>query len=212
MYVCRKFKAWLTNQCSAGNFARRMECYRCHVPKPCMSTPAIVLSLTETDHAGEPTAIVAPANTGDSDVSPESTPSQFLLFRGLEASVTEELFAKGVAKLYKLPEEPGVGLKKAKVTSTTASSNFGATEGSIRRVFVVRRRSSDDSCRYGFAEFRAAEVRSTQLRGDDIGRLKHGSCYFRHYFEFSCSFTIVPIFDSEPCLPFSGCAGCHVQV
>jgi hypothetical protein len=72
--------------------------------------------------------------------------------------VTEELFAKGVAKLYKLPEEPGAGPKKAKVTSTTASSNFGATEGSIRRVFVVRRRGSDDSCRYGFAEFRAAEV------------------------------------------------------
>jgi hypothetical protein len=168
MYVCRQFKTCLTNQCSAGNFPRRMECYRCHVPKPCMSTPAIVLSLTETDHAGEPTVTVAPANTGDSDVSPESTPPQFLLFRGLEASVTEELFAKGVAKLYKLHEEPGAGLKKAKVTSTTASSNFGATEGSIRRVFVVRRRSTDDSCRYGFAEFRAAEVCSTQLRGDDI--------------------------------------------
>jgi hypothetical protein len=114
--------------------------------------------LTETDHTGEPAA-AAPPNTGDSDVSPESTPSQFLLFRGLGASVTEELLAKGVEKLYKSAEESGPGAKKAKVTSTTASSNFGATEGSIRRVFVVRRRGSDDSCRYGFAEFRAPEVR-----------------------------------------------------
>lgn len=123
--------------------------------------PHMVPSLTEPDYSDEPAASAVVANTGDSDVSPESIPSQFLLFRGLEASVTEELFAKGVAKLYKLPDEPVP--KKAKVGSTTASSNFGAPDGSIKRVFVVRRRGSDDSCRYGFAEFRAAEACSRSI-------------------------------------------------
>jgi hypothetical protein len=40
-------------------------------------------------------------NDGDNDVAPETQPSQFLLIRGLEASVTEELLAKGVSKLYR---------------------------------------------------------------------------------------------------------------
>jgi hypothetical protein len=103
------------------------------------------------------------ANTGDNDAAAEGTPSQFLLFRGLEPTVTEELFAKGVAKLYKpatgsgaqgIPSNP----KKAKVASTTGDSNLGAREGSIRRVLLVRDRRSNESWRYGFAEFATVEV------------------------------------------------------
>jgi hypothetical protein len=100
-------------------------------------------------------------NNGDSDVSVDSTPSQFLLFRGLEPSLSEELFAKGVAKLYKSYEQPNDQSKKgdAKVVSTTSSAQFGAQDGSIKRVFIVRGRDSNDSCRYGFAEFHSVEVR-----------------------------------------------------
>jgi hypothetical protein len=99
-------------------------------------------------------------NNGDSDVSTDGTPSQFLLLRGLEPSLSEELLAKGVAKLYKLPESSNEETRKleAKVTSTTSSSQFGAQDGSLKRVFIVRDRLSRDSWRYGFAEFHSVEV------------------------------------------------------
>lgn len=87
-----------------------------------------------------------------------------MLLRGLESSVTEELLAKGVAKLYKplnnpnTQEAPANSKKGAKVASTTGDSNLGAREGSIRRVLLVRDRRSNDSWKYGFAEFATVEV------------------------------------------------------
>ena len=102
-------------------------------------------------------------NSGDSDVSPNGAPSQFLLLRGLEPTVTEDLLAKGVTKLYK----PGRGstppttmAKKgnAKVASTTGDTNLGAKEGSLRRVLLIRDRRSNESWRYGFAEFGTVDV------------------------------------------------------
>jgi hypothetical protein len=104
-------------------------------------------------------------NNGDNDAAPESQPSQFLLFRGLEPSVTEELLAKGVAKLYRPSgnndNSSGNQKKGAKVASTTGDSNLGAREGSIRRVLLVRDRKSNESWRYGFAEFAGILVRSS---------------------------------------------------
>lgn len=108
-------------------------------------------------------------NNGDSDVSPDGTPSQFLLLRGLEPTVTEELLAKGVAKLYKptggsSPQGPSSSKKPgAKVASTTGDSNLGAKDGSIRRVLLVRDRKNNDSWRYGFAEFATVEVRGSNV-------------------------------------------------
>jgi len=64
-----------------------------------------------------------------------SPPSQFLLFRNLEAGVNEELLAKGVMKL------------------ATPASPAGASENSIKRVLLVRDRQTNESWRYGFAEF-----------------------------------------------------------
>ena len=64
-----------------------------------------------------------------------SPPSQFLLFRNLEAGVNEELLAKGVLKL------------------ATPASPAGAAESSIKRVLLVRDRRSNESWRFGFAEF-----------------------------------------------------------
>lgn len=97
-------------------------------------------------------------NNGDNDAAPENQPSQFILIRGLEGSVNEDLLAKGVAKLYR----PNVGnsdnstntqKKAGKVASTTGDANLGAREGSIRRVLLVRDRKTNESWRYGFAEF-----------------------------------------------------------
>ena len=103
-------------------------------------------------------------NSGDSDASPEGIPSQFLLVRGLEPTVTEELLSKGVAKLYKpshstAQANPGSTKKgNAKVASTTGDANLGAREGSVRRVLLVRDRRTNESWRYGFAEFTSVEV------------------------------------------------------
>ena len=103
-------------------------------------------------------------NSGDSDASPNGAPSQFLLLRGLEPTVTEDLLAKGVIKLYKpgRRSSPPTSLapKKinAKVASTTGDANLGAKEGSLRRVLLVRDRRTNESWRYGFAEFGTVEV------------------------------------------------------
>ena len=103
-------------------------------------------------------------NSGDSDVSPNGAPSQFLLIRGLEPTVSEDLLAKGVAKLYKpsrrLSPPANVISKKssAKVASTTGDANLGAREGSLRRILLVRDRRNNESWRYGFAEFASIDV------------------------------------------------------
>jgi hypothetical protein len=101
------------------------------------------------------------ATTGDSDVSPDGPPSQFLILRGLEPGVNEELLAKGVSKLYKAkqstPPSDAQTTKKTKIGSTSNDASLGAKEGSLRRVLLVRNRKTDESWRYGFAEFNSAE-------------------------------------------------------
>ncbi|KAF2674884.1 hypothetical protein BT63DRAFT_381570 [Microthyrium microscopicum] len=134
---------WLCSNCDTTNYARRQECFKC--------------SASRAYYSAGPPPVLPQLNTGDSDVSLDGTPSQFLLLRGLETSVTEELLSKGVAKLYKVSEADANKKAGAKVSSTTATSNFGAQEGSLKRVFVVRDRLSDDSWRYGFAEFHSVE-------------------------------------------------------
>ena len=123
------------------------------------------MNLTESGPIGPPGVPVPKVeNNGDNDSAPENQPSQFLLFRGLESSVTEELLAKGVSKLYRpSPSNNAEGSagnqkKGAKVASTTGDFNLGARDGSIRRVLLVRDRKSNESWRYGFAEFDTVQV------------------------------------------------------
>ncbi|KAL4906771.1 hypothetical protein BDW74DRAFT_166921 [Aspergillus multicolor] len=135
---------WNCKMCSIVNYSTRNKCFRCQAPRP------------DAGPTGPP-GIAPPRvkNNGDNDAAPENQPSQFLLFRGLETSVTEELLAKGVAKLYR-PNTEGTSTsqkKGAKVASTTGDANLGAREGSIRRILLVRDRRSNESWRYGFAEF-----------------------------------------------------------
>ncbi|KAL9026871.1 MAG: hypothetical protein Q9196_004525 [Gyalolechia fulgens] len=156
---------WTCKICTFVNFPTRTKCFKCQSPQlgTRLHSIAIVLSLTCADlsaYAGPPIAKQQPTmNSGDSDVSPDGSPSQFLLLRGLEPTVTEELLAKGVSKLYKPSRQPSPAAasssKKgnAKVASTTGDANLGAKEGSLRRVLLVRDRRSNESWRYGFAEF-----------------------------------------------------------
>ncbi|RMZ92213.1 hypothetical protein DV736_g519, partial [Chaetothyriales sp. CBS 134916] len=126
---------WTCSSCHVNNFAARTRCFSCQ------------------------TARTAP-NVGDNDASPDDTPSQFLLFRGLEPSVTEEHFAKGVAKLNKptaAAAQTPSSTRTTKVASTTGDANLGAREGTLRRVLLVRDRRSNESWRYGFAEYASTE-------------------------------------------------------
>ncbi|KAJ4511737.1 hypothetical protein HRR83_004224 [Exophiala dermatitidis] len=137
---------WICSMCAINNFSTRSMCFRCQAPRP---------------EPGFEVPAKAP-NVGDNDVSPDNAPSQFLLFRGLEPSVTEELLAKGVAKLNKPgpsanQREETATKKGAKVASTTGNANLGAKEGSLRRVLLVRDRRSNESWRYGFAEYASIE-------------------------------------------------------
>ncbi|RAL12210.1 putative G-patch domain protein [Aspergillus homomorphus CBS 101889] len=154
---------WTCMMCSIVNYSTRQKCFRCQAPRP------------DAGPAGPP-GLPAPKveNHGDNDAAPENQPSQFLLFRGLESSVTEELLAKGVAKLYRPSssgnDATGNQKKGAKVASTTGDSNLGARDGSIRRVLLVRGRKSNESWRYGFAEFATiqdAQAAITRLNSFD---------------------------------------------
>lgn len=113
--------------------------------------------VTQTD----PSTFSGFATTGDSDVSPDGTASQFLALRGLEPGVNEELLAKGVSKLYKArgvdPPTDWQMTKRTKIVSTSNDASLGAKEGSLRRVLLIRHRKTDDSWRYGFAEFNTVE-------------------------------------------------------
>lgn len=138
---------WMCRMCAVVNFAVRSKCFRCNAPRP------------ELGPIGPP-GLPAPkvVNNGDNDAAPENQPSQFILIRGLEGSVNEDLLAKGVAKLYRPnsghnDNSSNVQKKAGKVASTTGDANLGAREGSIRRVLLVRDRKTNESWRYGFAEF-----------------------------------------------------------
>jgi RNA-binding protein 5/10 len=143
-----------------------MLCFRCNAPRTRGSIVTNTLDLTdEIQGATAHGMIVAQAKmstfsgfstTGDSDASPDNTASQFLLIRGLEPGVNEDLLFKGVSKLYKIRPLPDQNNKK-KISSTSNDASLGAKDGSLRRVLLIRDRKSDDSWRYGFAEYNSVE-------------------------------------------------------
>ncbi|RFU33688.1 hypothetical protein B7463_g2666, partial [Scytalidium lignicola] len=145
---------WLCDVCNFANYPHRTLCFRCNAPRTVAAPHGVVAPVRMSAFSGL-------AATGDTDVSPDNTASQFLLLRGLEPSVTEELLAKGVSKLYKSKENTTSSdvhtAKKPKISSTSREVAVGAPEGTLRRVLLVRDRKTDDSWRYGFAEFSSVE-------------------------------------------------------
>jgi len=105
-----------------------------------------------------------PVLTGETDECPQQTPSQYIVVRDLEGSVTEEVLAKGVMKLFvenpEPPKETTAGTTTTKLKSTAPTNNtanLGARPGSLRRVFLMRDKKTNESWRYGFAEFATVE-------------------------------------------------------
>ncbi|KAG8534151.1 uncharacterized protein KY384_000995 [Bacidia gigantensis] len=141
---------WACRTCGFHNFSGRTKCRSCGQSPFDPSMYASILARNPY------------VNSGDSDVAPDGSPSQFLIIRGLEASVTEDLLAKGVSKLYKPTSAHSVPTSSAKkdhskVLSTTGDSNLGAKEDTLRRVLLIRDRRTNESWRYGFAEFATIE-------------------------------------------------------
>ncbi|KAK0112262.1 hypothetical protein ONS96_001511 [Cadophora gregata f. sp. sojae] len=146
---------WKCDVCFLPNFSHRTLCFRCNAPRTRSTAHGLVVAQSNMS------AFSGFATTGDSDASPDGAASQFLLLRGLEPGVNEELLAKGVGKLYKTkantPPTDGQGSKKRQISSTTNDASLGAKDGSLQRVLLVRDRKTDDSWRYGFAEFSTVE-------------------------------------------------------
>ncbi|KAH6656531.1 hypothetical protein BKA67DRAFT_158899 [Truncatella angustata] len=130
---------WQCTMCHFENFSRRATCKQCKAPRP--SEDAADMQLD-----------------GKSDECPQQTASQFLVVRNLPPSISESIFASGIKKLYVAkedePKQPAGAPVKLKSTAPVGNtSGLGAKPGSLARVFVIRDRYSDASCRYGFAEF-----------------------------------------------------------
>ncbi|KAK6580576.1 hypothetical protein PZA11_006812 [Diplocarpon coronariae] len=151
---------WKCDICFLPNFSHRTLCFRCNAPRTRATANGLIVAQNMPTFSGF-------AATGDSDASPDGAASQFLLLRGLEPGVNEELLAKGVSKLYKAkastPPAEGTSSKKRQISSTTNDASLGARDGSLQRVLLVRDRKSNDSWRYGFAEFSTVEDASAAM-------------------------------------------------
>lgn len=109
---------------------------------------------------GYDAASYGPRLTGETDECPQQIPSQYLVIRGLDPAINEELFAEGVKKLYveARPEPKKETQNKLKSTAPTANTaRLGAKPDSLRRVFLIRDKQTDEGMRYGFAEFATLE-------------------------------------------------------
>lgn len=97
---------------------------------------------------------------GDSDRSPDQAPSRFLLALGLNFKMTPAVLAKGFAKLY-ISQVEGSNQQPTKTASglrpSTVNPQAGAREGSIKRVFLVKDKKSNELRSYGFVEFHSIE-------------------------------------------------------
>ncbi|KAK4659890.1 hypothetical protein QC762_114310 [Podospora pseudocomata] len=140
----REDDRWTCVTCHVVNYPHRAVCFKCKTERP------------EDDGYGG-----GPLLTGETDECPQQMPSQYVVIRNLDRSVTEEVLAKGVMKLFlENPEPPkeAPSTNKLKSTAPTKSTvGMGAKPGSLRRVFVMRDRRSNESWRYGFAEFATVE-------------------------------------------------------
>ncbi|KAK4124818.1 hypothetical protein N657DRAFT_689225 [Parathielavia appendiculata] len=141
----RDGEGWDCIKCGAINYPHRAVCFKCKAERP------------EDDYGGS-----GPFLTGETDECPQQTPSHYVVIRDLEGSVTEEVLAKGVMKLFienqEPPKQTPTATNKLKSTAPTASTvGLGAKPGSLRRVFLMRDLKTNESWRYGFAEFATVE-------------------------------------------------------
>jgi RNA-binding protein 5/10 len=143
----RRTEGWLCYECNATVNPDRTYCFRCKVERP----PEVHQPQVQD---------YGPILTGETDQDPQQMPSQYVVIRGLDSAVDEEVLAKGLEQLYVESAAPtkdasdGSAKPKLKSTAPTRSTTgLGARPQSLRRVFLMRDRKTDVTWKYGFAEF-----------------------------------------------------------
>ena len=95
---------------------------------------------------------------GKSDECPQQAPSPFLVIRDLPSSANENTLSNGMTSLYvakgdEPKQVPGAPPRLRSTAPVGNTSGLGAKPGSLVRVFLIRDKSTEISCNYGFAEF-----------------------------------------------------------
>ncbi|QGI65826.1 hypothetical protein CEK26_009776 [Fusarium fujikuroi] len=137
---------WICPTCDFSNFSTRTKCKICGGPQ---AAPAWQLSLT-----------------GMADAS--DVPSQILVVYPLASFVTEDMLAEDMKRLELVKpnqvKDTSNGAPKLKSTAPTGdTTGYGARPGSLHRVFLMRDAHTNESFKYGFAEFWTVEDASAAM-------------------------------------------------
>ncbi|KAL7925898.1 hypothetical protein ACQKWADRAFT_283360 [Trichoderma austrokoningii] len=127
---------WVCQPCGFNNFSSRTKCKRCNASP---SSSAMHMSLNPA------------ADVGD-------VPTQILVVYPLAAFVNEDMFAADMKRLELVkPDTASQKLASGSKLQSTApadrAARTGARPGSLHRVFLMRDPSTEESAKYGFAEF-----------------------------------------------------------
>ncbi|KAM0521704.1 hypothetical protein ACHAPE_002263 [Trichoderma viride] len=127
---------WVCQPCGFSNYSSRAKCKRCGALP---SSSAMHLSLNPAADAGD-------------------APTQILVVYPLPAFVNEDMFAADMKRLEL--EKPDAASQKlasgSKLQSTAPAdraARTGARPGSLHRVLLMRDPTTEESAKYGFAEF-----------------------------------------------------------
>ena len=131
----------------------------------------------EYRHYGHDEFPVRPANNGEKDGAKDDHPNLFVLVRGLKEATTEVIFAKGMEKLY-------AGFE---------NNTTGATPKSIRRVFRIRDKRTDQRMGHGFVQYHTVQDAVAALaRAREMERNNERLTISSQ--EFSLSFAALAVF------------------
>lgn len=131
---------WICPTCDFSNYSTRTKCKICGGPQ---AAPAWQLSLTGVADAAD-------------------VPSQILVVYPLASFVNENMLADDMKRLELVkpenPKDSSNGAPKLKSTAPTGdTTGYGARPGSLHRVFLMRDVNTNESFKYGFAEFWTVE-------------------------------------------------------
>ncbi|KAF1735760.1 putative RNA-binding protein [Beauveria bassiana] len=148
---------WICPQCEASNFSTRSVC------RGCGCYPSGV-------HWEQ--SLTGAADAADS-------PSQILVVFPLPSFVDEEMLARECKRLELEKADPiktsGDAPKLKSTAPTSTGQGYGASQGSLHRVFLMRDSQTNETFKYGFAEFwtvedaAAAVKKVTMARNFSIG-------------------------------------------
>ncbi|KAF4345983.1 RNA binding motif [Fusarium beomiforme] len=127
---------WICPACDFSNYSTRIKCKICGGPQ---AAPSWQLNLT-----------------GMADAS--DVPAQILVIYPLASFVTEDMLANDMKQLELVKpdttKDTSNGAPKLKSTAPTGdTTGYGARPGSLHRVFLMRDANTNESFKYGFAEF-----------------------------------------------------------